>query len=213
MEYIMYCCQINLGRYSGRLPKFRQTIENKARKISTYVNEILIERNNNDKRKADFLKDVVMAEKEIYKRNQELKDMVDRQTKSLLEELSVIKSKHLKEMETRREEIDMRCTILRSFEAYCTELTSKGSASDICSSLDQLIVGASDLERDQEAFFGCPHQSIDVTFQAADLGDALQKANNNFVGNVHGNIFLPTTFRPTFNCLALGSKSLFLHFT
>jgi len=57
-----------------------------------------------------------------------------------LDELSAIKTQHLKEMETGIEEIDRSCTVLESFEAYCKELTLKGSASDICSSVDQITV-------------------------------------------------------------------------
>src|SRR6218665_3721702 len=149
--------------------EFRLRIEQKELKISTYVNEMLIERNNNEKRKADFLTEIAVTEKEIFKRSLELKDMIDRHTQSLLDKLSVLKSKELKEMEMRLEEIDKSCLILRSFEAYCTELRLKGSASDICGSVDQLIVRADELERDQETFFECPHQCTKVTFQARDL--------------------------------------------
>src|SRR6218665_1509845 len=83
--------------------EFCQTIKKKAWKISTYVNEMLIERNNNEKRKEDFLRELIVREKEINKKNQELKDMVDRHTKSLLDKLSVIKLKNLKEMENQTE--------------------------------------------------------------------------------------------------------------
>src|SRR6218665_2872500 len=98
--------------------EFRQTIEKKARQISTYVNEILVERNNTEKRKAELLDDIVEKENEILKRNQEIKDIIDRHTKSLLDELSVIKSNQQKEMENQKEEIYRYCTILNSFEAY-----------------------------------------------------------------------------------------------
>src|SRR6218665_447232 len=82
--------------------EFRQAIENKARKMSTYANEMMLFRRKNEKRKADFLKVIAEKEKEIQKRNQDIKDMIDRQTKSLFDDLSVIKSKHLKEMETQK---------------------------------------------------------------------------------------------------------------
>src|SRR6218665_658010 len=55
----------------------------------------------------------------------------------------------------------------------------------------QLILRAADLERDQETFFGCPHQSTKVTFKASDIGDHMKKAKSNFLGNVEGN-FSPT---------------------
>src|SRR6218665_874747 len=70
--------------------EFRQTIEKRARKITAYLNEMLLMRNNNDKRKADLLKQISEKEKEIHKRNQELKQMIDRHTKLLVGELSVI---------------------------------------------------------------------------------------------------------------------------
>ena len=58
--------------------EFRQTIEERSWKISACANEMLRIRNNKKKRKADFLKEIVEKEKEIFKRNQELKDMIDR---------------------------------------------------------------------------------------------------------------------------------------
>src|SRR6218665_835485 len=125
--------------------EFRETIKKNATKISTSATQMQLLRYNNEKRKADFLKCIVEKEKEIHKRNQELKDVIDRQTKSLLDELSVIKSNELKEMETEMEEIDRYCTIFASFEAYCIELTLKGSASDICSSVDQIILRVDEL--------------------------------------------------------------------
>src|SRR5688572_26133873 len=112
--------------------------------------------------------------------------MIDRHTKSLVDELSVIKSNHLKEMETGMEEIDRYCTILKSFEAYCTELRLIGSASDICSSVDKLVIRGDELERDHEAFIGRPHQSVEVSFQATDLNEVFQNANSNLVGKVEG---------------------------
>ena len=170
--------------------EFRQTIEKKAQKISTYVNEMCFMRKHNDKRKEDFVKEIVENEEEILKKNQELKDMIDKHTKSLLDELSAIKSQHLKEMETGMEEIGRCSTILESFEAYCNELTSKGSASDICSSVDELIARADELERDHEAFVGRPRKSIEISFQATDLKDVLQISNSNLVGKVKGSILI-----------------------
>src|SRR5688572_8255675 len=97
--------------------EFRQTIQTNSSKISIYEDEMLSLRKNAEIRKADFLTEIIDKENAIHKRNQELKDMIDEQTKLLLDELFVIKSKRLKEMETGMEEIERYCTILRSFEA------------------------------------------------------------------------------------------------
>src|SRR6218665_2747329 len=170
--------------------EFRQTIKRKTSKTTTWMNEMQLIRNKNGKRKAEFVKEIAEKEEEIHKRNQDLKAMIDRHTKALLEELSVLKSKNLKELETGQDEIDRYCTILGSFEAYCTELTLKGSASDICSSVDELIVRANDLERDNEAFIYRPHKSLKVLFHAADLGDVLLNPCNNFLGKLEGTVLL-----------------------
>jgi len=140
-----------------------------------------------EKRKADFLMDIVTIENEIHKRNQELKEMIDRDTKLLLDELSAVKSNQLKKMEDDLEITDRSFTILKGFEDYCTELVSKGSANDICSSFVELILRADGLEKDHEEFIGRPCKSVEVTFEATDLRDILQKFNNNVVGIINGN--------------------------
>src|SRR6218665_1069535 len=168
--------------------EFRQTIENKALKISTYTNEMLLMQTNNDKRKSDLFKEMDETEKEILDRNQELKDMIDRHTRLLLDELAVIKSKRLTEIDNQMEEIERYRTVFRSFEVYCRELALKGSASDICSSVDELVARANELDREQKAFIGRLHQSIKVSFHATDLGDVLPNTYINFVGTVEGNI-------------------------
>src|SRR6218665_3214979 len=177
--------------------KLRDKIEKKAKKISTYANEMLLMRDDTEKKKADFLKEIAEQEQKIHERNKELKHTidqrtVDRHTKSLLDELSVMKSKHLKEMESAMEEIDRCCTILKSFEFYCTELRSKGSASEICSSVDGLIARADDLEREHEAFICRPHKSVEISFQVPNSANVLQNAGSNFVGKLEGNLLTCT---------------------
>ena len=154
-------------------------------KVSSYAEKMLYIRNNADIGKADFLKEIIDKENAILNRNQELKDMIDEHTKLLLNELSVIKVKTLEEMETEIQELNRHYTILKSFEAYCKDLISKGSASDICSSFNQLIGRAIELGRDHEVFVGRPHHSVEVSFQATDLGEILQKSNN-FLGIIKG---------------------------
>ena len=166
--------------------EIRLMIQNCALKTSNYTDEMLSFKQNARSRKADFLKKLSENEAAVIRRNDELKSMIDTHTQLLLEELSLIKSFHLKQMETEMEEIDMRCTILSSFEAICTELALKGSASDICSSVDELTVRAEELGKEKEAFIGRRHESIKVSFQATDLKDILQITNGNLLGKVEG---------------------------
>src|SRR6218665_994033 len=168
---------------------FRQAIEKNAQKISIYADEMRVMRESIEKRKVDFLKEIVEKENAIHKRSQELKEMIDRDTKLLLDELSAVKSNQLKKMEDEVEVTDRSITILKGFEDYCTELVSKGSASDICSSYDDLVLRADGLEKDHQAFIGHPCKSVEVSFDTTDLREALQKFNNNVVGTIRGNVF------------------------
>src|SRR6218665_3884068 len=161
----------------------RQRIKKKAQKISTYKNKMLLMRYNNDKRKVDALTEITEKQKEIHERNQELKDKIDRYTKSLLE------------METEMKEIDRCCTTFSSLEAYCRELTLKGSDSDICSSVEQIILRANEFERDHDALNNRPLNSFKVSFHATDLLDHLQNAKSNLVRNTEGNVITFTSKR------------------
>src|SRR6218665_291927 len=165
--------------------EFRKAIQRNSSKVSMYADKMGSLRKSAETRKADFLKQIIDKENAIHKRNQELKDMIDDHTKLLLNELSAIKARNLKKMETEMQEIDRWCTLLRSFEVYCTELVTQGTAIDICSSVDQLIDRAGELERGHEAFICRPHQSVEISFQATDLREILQRSNN-FLGLIKG---------------------------
>lgn len=90
--------------------EIRKTIEKKARRSSNYADEMLLLENNAEMRKTDFLNKLVENETAITERNQELKDMIDRHTESVLGELSLIKSCHLREMDNKVEETDTQAT-------------------------------------------------------------------------------------------------------
>jgi len=168
---------------------FRQTIQMNLLKTSNSAEEMLSIKKNAEIRKEDFLRQIAKTEDAIRKRNRELKDILDEHTESLVNELSVVKSNHLKEMETGMQEIDRYFTILRSFEEYCSELIARGSASDICSSVDQLTIRADELERGKKIYICNPQQSVDVSFQSTDLKEALQKSKN-FLGQIKGIVFV-----------------------
>jgi len=168
---------------------FRQTIEKNTRKISNYAHEMFVMRESIENRKEDLLMEIVAKENAIHKRNQELKEVIDRDTKLLLDELSAVKLNQLKKMEDEFEIADRNFTILKGFKEYCNELVSKGSACDICSSYDELILRADGLEKDHEEFIGRPRKAVEVSFEATDLRKVLQKFNNNVVGIIKGKIF------------------------
>ena len=169
--------------------EFRQTIQNESSKVSIYADDMFSLRKKAEIRKAEFLQEMIDTEDAIRKRNQELKEMIDEHTKLLLDELSKIKSKNLKEMETRMQEIDRYDTIFRSFEAFCTGLISKGSPRDICSSFDQLIARAKELEMGHEIVIFRESLLIEVSFQTSVFRRGSQMCGN-LLGQLKGMVFL-----------------------
>src|SRR6218665_200587 len=106
--------------------------------------------------------------------------MIDIQTRSLLSSLGEIKNRRLKDIQAREYELDRNLIIVESFKSYCDELSSKGSASDICRNKDQILFREDELEEDHELYILRQPVSYDFTFLATDL-------NGNIIGTLEGN--------------------------
>src|SRR6218665_173163 len=164
--------------------EFRQMIEIDSLKISKYVEEIKSRGRLLEPRKAEVLLDIADTEDKIRKRNSELKKLIDIHTNSLLDELSLIKQKQIKDFANEAEDIDRICVIFNSFETYCTGLISKGSPSDVCGCVDELQKKLDELEKDHTVFIGRPFKNTGVSFIDSALQGLLSNRNNNIVGQI-----------------------------
>lgn len=98
------------------------------------------------KAKSDLFAEFSNAENAIVKRDEQLRHLLDQQTKSLLDELVSLKEKKLKEVETEIDEIDRNITILDSYQTYCLNVAETGSAFDICHAVHDLHSRSTQLE-------------------------------------------------------------------
>ena len=149
--------------------EFRQAIERDARKIAKYVEEIKSKGEMVEQRKTEFLLSLTGIENKIQQRTSELKEMIDIQTASLLKQLSEIKHRQLKPFEKAKAEIDHIHTVFENFETYCHQLIRKGSDSDVCSYMEELIKRANELEKDHKEFISRPVHMTEISFENADL--------------------------------------------
>src|SRR6218665_2717596 len=101
--------------------EFRKAIKYNVHRTSTLAKE-LVDRKEKSQSKDDFLKKMAEREKEILRRSEELKELIDEHTKSLLSSLDEIKNQHLKDMQTEEDELDRRFTVLQSYARYWDEL-------------------------------------------------------------------------------------------
>lgn len=161
-------------------------IQKIALRTSRYAEELLSKRRILEQRKKHILSTIDETKCEIRQRTEEQKAMIDKHMESLLEKLNQIKQKQIEEFDSEESKIQCNYTILKRLETNCNEVTSQGSASDICRSAYELKTKAAELERDTEAFIGRPSQSTKIFFQATDLEVLLNSSGGNIVGNIHG---------------------------
>src|SRR6218665_988066 len=166
--------------------EFRQAIEMEAMKISKCVEKIKSKRKLLEQRKAEVLLNIADTEGKIRQRNLELKELIDSHTNSIMEELSLIKQKQIKDFASETEELDRICVVFDSFETYCTGLVSKGSASDVhvCGCVDELHRRSEELEQDNKAFIDCTFQTTEVSLKASEVQGLLSNSSNNIVGQI-----------------------------
>ena len=176
-----YCKDVNTVE-----EEFSQMIKSSSDKISTLAGELLVNKKKLES-KEDFPTKIAAIEKEILQRSDELKKAVDENTKSLLSTLDEMKNKRLKEIQAIEDELDRQLMIVESFKRYCDELISKGSASDVCRSKDELLRRADELEEDHEICITRQRVTYDLTFLATDLTKFLKATNGNVIGSLKGN--------------------------
>ena len=66
-----------------------------------------------------------------HKKAEQLKRMIDVHKKKLMNELSSMKQKRMKEIESLREEIEIQLLSMESYKKYVDEVRQKGTACDI----------------------------------------------------------------------------------
>src|SRR6218665_2975895 len=151
--------------------EFRKTIKRHAAKISNFAEEMLSRGRKAEQRTTEVILNLAETEEKIRKRNLDLKKMIDSHTNALLDQLSLIKQRHFKDIAVEEEEIERSHAILNSFQTYCTELSSKGSPCDVCDCVDEMVARANELGKDHEAFIGRPYKKTEVFFTATNLGE------------------------------------------
>lgn len=165
------------------VPEFRKQIKEDADKVSSLRVERLKEAEVMQQAKSDFLAEFSTAENAIVKREEQLKELLQQQTKSLLNELALLKTKRLKEVDTEIEEIDRNITIMDSYETYSLNVAERGSSFDICHEVHELHSRSAQLENVQKSRVKRNLNSQKGLFQPTILDNFLIQ-NNSIVGKL-----------------------------
>jgi len=84
-----------------------------------------------EKEKNDFSEQVAKTEIKIGKKAEQMKQLIDAHKDRLMVELASVKEKRMKEIESLREEIEMRLLSMESYKKYVDEVREKGTACDV----------------------------------------------------------------------------------
>jgi DNA repair exonuclease SbcCD ATPase subunit len=81
-----------------------------------------------EQQKEDFIKRVAEAEEAIFKKTEEMKQLIERNKETLINELAIKKAEVLKQVTNVSEMIALRISLMESIKQYTQELSSKGAA-------------------------------------------------------------------------------------
>ena len=137
-----------------------------------------------EQEKRKFMEESEIAETAIKERANELKQLIDKHAKVLLDELVQIKATRMKETEIKNEEIERYLAIVNSFNAYCSEIKSKGTPTDICRSVHDLRARANELQEVNATQIKQDTSVVRVSFKTSAMEDILKVGN--IVGSLEG---------------------------
>ena len=132
-----------------------------------------------EKEKNDFIEQVAKTCMEINKKAEQLKQMIDVHKEKLMNELSAMKQKRRKEIESAREEIERQLLSMESYAKYVDEVRQKGTACDIVRAASSLHDRADELLKFdviERALDDLGHD--DVTFTSSEF--VIDDVNNTF---------------------------------
>ena len=139
------------------------------------------------KEKKRFAREVEDVRLKVAKRSEELKETLERHTKSLLDELASLQTIALEEFGKNMEDMERHLKTLETFKNYCEEMRSKGSPSDVCRSMVDLRKRTGELKDMHSVQVKKPICRLNVSFQATQNQDYVNSYPN-MVGVITGTI-------------------------
>jgi len=166
--------------------EFRNQMANDVEKTTVGVEKCREMLKGLEKEKNDFSEQVAKVGIEISEKAEQLKQMIDVHKDKLTNELSSMKQKRMKEIESLREEIERQLLSMESYKKYVDEVRQKGTACDIARAASSLHDRAGEL-----LMFGVIEHMLadlghaDVTFTSSNyVIDDVKKTLGNLKGEL-----------------------------
>lgn len=160
--------------------------------LSSGLPDLEQERDYLETYKTEIVLSLEKIQSNVNSRRQELKDLVDNHSDSILAELDKIRMESLKKCETRRENIETLLVSLKGFTTYCSQIAEFGSDIDICRAKSDLDARLRELRELYDSSGKSSYQLSYVSFKFTDLEDYWRRPQQNIIGKLKCKyIFLP----------------------
>ena len=153
--------------------EFIQQLKEGIRKLQNFQetneNELVLQAGN----KTRMLHEISASEPAVDERGKQLKEIVDAECKRSFDQLENLKRDKLKDIQTRKDEIEAQLLLVSSFKAYVEELSDKGSACAISQSAKDLLARIEQLDMSQAEFSKGRLSPERVSFEPANIADII----------------------------------------
>lgn len=164
--------------------KFRTQIASNAVMLSGCVPEAKSKIEQLEKDSVEFLETVHQVESEVYKKQRQLKALLDKimheDTRLLILTLTSFARAKSKRTEIEKEDIDRHLTKLNSYINFCNDIAAKGSDVDICRAVNDLNSRAKELKD--------LHGTVILRNSYAFHPFFVERKSDDFVKAFHGNM-------------------------
>ena len=109
---------------------FRTELKDDIGKVAMCALQSNEEIKNLETKQKSFISTVDDTKREISQKYDQLRSMIDEHQKQLIATLASFEKKRVKELETRKDELERQSVMMESFKRYCEEVMEKGTACD-----------------------------------------------------------------------------------
>ena len=164
---------------------FREKIQKNTEHFHKYVTDLDEEINIAQKVMDAYIRKTEDVEVEINAAREELKQLVSKHSEPLLLQLKLLKHKWLKAFEIRKDEIKTLIASLGSFETYCKQISTMGSARDICGAVRNLNKRSEELIDMYKSTKESGTEPRDISLKRAAIGNS---EDDNIIGKIEGRL-------------------------
>jgi len=175
---------VGLGNGSSQLP--RQRPNKFIPKLQSFTTTTQTELAQVEVDKQKLLTQVAESKEKISKRCADLKRMLDEQEGQLVQQVTVFKDTHLKELTTRKQELEMHLSSLEGFKRYSDETIERNAGTRSANDLESRMKGLGAI---QISLNNDKLSAVDMSFATSTLN---QTEVNNILGNIVGKVTINT---------------------